>query len=269
MPECDYCGEEFDSEKELHRHWDEHTDKLNSHQKDKVKKAKRKHEEQKKASMKKRKRYAGYVLAAALGLILIGIVGSQLMSSSGSTRFGDLEGQPMMGQEDAAVTIVEFGDYRCPYCREFETDVFPKLKENFIDTGKVKFYFVNFPFLDSNFKGSSSTRAAVATECVYRQDPQQFWDFHHAVYKNQRSEHKDWATVDYLMSIARDNTEGLDYGELRSCIATQDTLKQVNQDRQLAQQHGVRSTPSVYVNGDLVKNWQYNPLAQKIQNSLN
>jgi protein-disulfide isomerase len=277
MKECEYCGEEFENDTELHAHWQEHSDELNSHQKDKMKKAKRKLKEQQDAKMQKRKQYAGYAFAGILGLVLVGVVGAQLLQSNGgSAQFGDLSGQPMLGNESAPVTIVEFGDYYCPYCREFETGertgqdipsnkgVFEKVKENFIDSGQVKFYFIHFPFLRPG-----STDAAVAAECVYEQDNEQFWDYHHAIYKNQGSESERWATPDFLMEIARNSTEGLDYDQLRTCIDNQETLSEVRSDRQVGQQAGVSSTPSVFVNGERVSNWQYSNLAQEIESELN
>ena len=176
MVECSFCGEEFDSEHDLHVHWDEHVDELNSHQKDKVKKATRKHEEQKTQKMRKRKQMAGWGLAGLAALVVLALIGLQFANSTGGTSGAasiNLDGQPVMGNASAPVTVVEFGDYRCPYCRQFETGEFTgpnnpgnigpfeKLKKNFIDTGKVKFSFINFAFL-----GPGSTKAAVAGECV-------------------------------------------------------------------------------------------------------
>lgn len=261
MPECDYCGEEFDSEEDLHLHWgEEHGEELNSHEKEKVKKAERKRDEQKKDKMRKRKQYAGYALGGALALVLVGIVGAQLMNSGGTAAFDSLEDQPMMGEEDAPVTVVEFGDYKCPHCATFEFDVLPQLKENFIDSGQVKYYFINFPIL-----GGDSTNAAVASECVYKQDQDQFWDYHKALFENQQGE----TDAESLVQLAEDSTEGLDYGQLENCIRNQGTISDVNSDRQKGQTEGVSSTPTVYVNGDQVANWEYNNLAQKIENALN
>ncbi len=273
MNECDFCGAEFESEQELHLHWrEEHGDELNSHQEDKVKKAERKKQEEKEAQMRRYKEFGIYAAGAVVTIAIIGFVGAQVMKGGGSSTAsfpeGSLEGQPMLGNPNASVTVVEFGDYRCPFCSEFETSVFPRLKQNYIDTGQVKFYFVNYAFLDANFPGRSSQRAAVAGECVYDQEQEQFWDFHAAVYENQGPESQDWATTNRLMEIARDSTEGLDYGELRSCIEDSETAGEVRSDRQLGQQIGVSGTPAVYVNGQKASNWQYSSLRTAIEREL-
>ena len=57
----------------------------------------------------------------------------------------DLKNQPILGKEDAPVTLVEFGDYKCPACRFFETDIMPDIEKKYIESGKVKMYFINTP----------------------------------------------------------------------------------------------------------------------------
>lgn len=269
MTECSFCGEEFEDKIDLHIHWgDEHEDELNSHQEEKVKKANRKKEELKEKKNAERKRMAGLGLAGIGALIVVALLGSQLMSSGPTGQEIPLEGQPMTGNSDANVTVVEFGDYRCPVCKQFHDQVWPQLKENYIDTGKVEFYFVNYAFLDQNFAGQTSTRAAVAGECVVNQDEEQFWNFHDALYDNQGAERQDWATQDFLMDLARENTEGLDYNQLQACIDDRKTSDKVQQDRSIGRSAGVTGTPSVYVNGDKIQNWEYNSLRAAIEQQL-
>lgn len=273
MVECEFCGEEFDSERELHRHWDEHTDEINSHQKEKMKKAKRKYEEEQEKKKQKRKTYAGYGLAAIIGIAFIGVVGAQAMplltsGGGGGDANLDLEGEPYMGSDDANVTVVEFGDYRCPICEDFHAEVLPRLETEYIETGQVKFYFVNFAFLDQNFPGDTSETASVASECVYNQDQDQFWDFYDAVYENQGSESEDWATEEFMYELFNQSTSGLDYSDFRSCVADKETLEEVRQDTRMGRQAGVTGTPSIYVNGDKLDSWSYSAVARAIEQEL-
>src|SRR5258708_992837 len=76
---------------------------------------------------------------------------------------------PIMGQDKAKVTIVEFADPRCPFCKQFHDNVLSQLKTDYIDTGKVKFYFRNFDFL-----GPASIVSGNALECANEQG--KFWD---------------------------------------------------------------------------------------------
>lgn len=265
MVECDFCGDEFDSERALHLHWgEEHEEELNSHQEEKVKKAERKAEEEKEKKMEERKRYAFYGLAAILGIGAAALILPQLLPSGTSgTAELDLSEEPMLGSENASVTVVEFGDYRCPYCRRFEQSTFPRLKDEYIDTGEIKFYYVNYAFL-----GPGSQDAAVAAECFYRQDEEQFWDYHKAIYENQGSEGQEWVTEDLLMEVARNSTEGLDYTELEQCISGEETMPEVLEDRNMGERNGIDSTPSVLVNGQMVRGNSFSDIEPVIERAL-
>lgn len=157
--DCDYCDESFTSKLEQARHTlTEHEEKLTSHQKDQLKRAGRKeHKEQqaRRQQNKRRKKQLGYGLAAVLGLILLIAVGSQFvtLNVSSPSPSGDsadvaqisLDGEPVLGDEDAPITIVEFADYQCPFCRKFALQTFDQLKANYIDTGKIRFVYKDFP----------------------------------------------------------------------------------------------------------------------------
>lgn len=269
MEECRFCDEEFDSEQEMHLHWgEEHSEELNSHQQEKVKKAERDQENQEKQKMQKRKRIAGWGLAGILAIGFFGFVASQMLqpAASGDSQQLDLEGQPAIGPENASVEIVTFEDFKCPFCRQFNSQIQPQLEEDYVDTGKARVYFVNYPLP----LGPDSYTAAAASECVYNQDQDEFWKFKKAVFQNQGRESEQWATADQLMQIARDSTEGLNYDELRTCIESEQTMQQVQSDRRLAQNNGVSSTPTVFVNGREVSNpLNYQSLQTVIEQELN
>lgn len=264
MVECEFCEEEFEDERELHAHWREHEDELNSHQKEEMKKAERKKEEEKDRKRKKRKQYMIYGSAGVLALGLAAVIVPQFMPESGSTGEFNIttEGQPVIGSDNASVTVVEFGDYSCPACRTFEMETYPQLKQNYIDTGEVRFSFINLAFL-----GPDSQEAAVAGECVYRQNETEFWEYHKSIYDNQGSE-QGWATQELLMNLARENTEGLDYQQLNSCISSGDTTDQVRTERGIANSNGVSSTPTVFVNGDKVNGNSYAAIKTAIDSEL-
>ena len=251
MVECSFCGEEFDSEKELHRHWDAHEDELNSHQKDKVKKARRKHKEEKDKKMAKRKAYAGYGLAALLLLGLVGFVGAQLLGGNGgdATNGISVENEPMIGNESAEVTIVEFGDFQCPACSQFEQTTYSRLKEDYIDTGQARFVWKDFPLSQIHPWANQGARTM---ECVYRQDEEAFWNVKSTLFENQdslstsnvQSEIISWAEED-----------GVDGDAVRSCVNSGSTSSEVQGDYREGIEIGVQGTPTVYINGQRV-NWQ-------------
>ena len=269
MPECDFCGEDFDSDLELHLHWgEEHEDELNSYQKDKVKKAKREKEEQEKKESERKKNLAFKVLASGVAIVIAAVLIPQLLNAgnsgenvNGSASFA-LEGQPMLGNDSANVTIVAFEDFYCPSCKSFNDGVKPRLEDNYIDTGKAKFYYLDFPL---SFHDPQATRAAVAAECVYQQDNEQFWPYHDALYDVQRNIEY---TPERLTQLAEENTEGLNYESLQSCIASQRTVSDVNQDMREGLNAGVSGTPTIFVNGEEAEDFTYNTVSSMIEDEL-
>ncbi|MBC5792849.1 MAG: thioredoxin domain-containing protein [Nanohaloarchaea archaeon] len=263
MTECEFCGEDFDSELKLQAHWREHEDELNSHQEEKVKKAERKLEEKKQQKNAERKRMLGYFTAGGAALALVIAVGLQLMSSpAGKQADGlNLEGEPMMGSPDANVTVVEFGDFQCPACRSFEAQSFSRIKQEYIDTGKVKFYWKDYPLTQIHPWAQSG---AEAMECVNRQNQTAFWDVKDTLFRNQgtlsqsnaHSQITDWAVE-----------EGVNRSDMNACLNNGEALSEVNQDISDGQSNSVTSTPTVFVNGKSVRN-SYSSIKAAIEQQL-
>ena len=248
-----YSDKEFDSKDEMHLYWAEnHMDELNSHDKDKAKKALSKKENKKADKREWRKKMffrgtAGLVAIALVYLAAPSIAG--MFAGGGSIDYSDLnlEEQPRLGDADANVTVVEFGDYMCPACQSFNQNVKPGLQD-MIDSGEVNMYFldINLPqFRPSNYQ------ASIAAECVYQQDNDEFWSFHDALYDNQG---QTSYTAEGLTTLAEQNTEGLNYTELQACIDDQNGSEAVDSDNEVARSNGVSATPTVFVNGDRVAN---------------
>ena len=89
---------------------------------------------------------------------------------------------PMLGRADAPVTLVEFSDYQCPFCQRFFATVFPVLKKEYIDTGKLRYVFRDFP-LDQLHP--QARKAAEAAHCAGEQG--RYWEMHEVLFRNQRS----------------------------------------------------------------------------------
>src|SRR3989344_6054331 len=86
---------------------------------------------------------------------------------------------PYLGNKDAKVVMIEFSDYQCPYCARFEEGAYVDIKKNYIDTGKVKFVYRDFPL---SFH-ENAQKAAEASECADEQG--KFWEYHDLLFKNQ------------------------------------------------------------------------------------
>ncbi|MGG4396344.1 thioredoxin domain-containing protein [Paenibacillus thiaminolyticus] len=155
----------------------------------------------------------------------------------------NIEGQPTLGNADAAVSIVEFGDYKCPACKIWNDTVYPQLKADYIDTGKVKFTFLNKLVIPG------SELAAETAEEVFRQQPDAFWSFHHELYRAQQEERKDWATASFLIDFAQRTVPDLDTAQLDKALQDRTMRDEVMKDEQQAAQAQVHGTPAVFVDG--------------------
>ncbi len=168
---------------------------------------------------------------------------------------------PLLGDKNAKVTIVEFADLRCPFCKQFQDSTFSQLKKDYIDTGKVKFAFRHYAFL-----GPASVTAANAVECANEQG--QFWQMHDYLYQNQPAEtDTSMYTTDNLTTIA--GNLGMNTDQFKNCLSSTKYQKNVDQDMQDGQQAGVSGTPTFYINGtQLVGAQPYSSIKAVIDQAL-
>ncbi|OKL37936.1 DsbA family protein [Domibacillus mangrovi] len=197
------------------------------------------------------------LFAAIVGLVLFFNREDEIAQETDQTtnRKGhpSIDGQPTLGNADAPVSIVEFGDYKCPSCKQWGETVYPKLVEDYVDTGKVKFSYINVLF-----HGEESILAALASESIYKQDPESFWTFHKAVFDAQPTtqEHDNpWVTVDKLKEIAVKTAPKVDVAQLEADLNAEATsvAEQVSTDDGLVKEFNVPYTPTIIVNGVMLE----------------
>lgn len=151
---------------------------------------------------------------------------------------------PVLGDKNAKVTVIEFADFRCPFCEQWFQQVEPNLIKDYVNTGKVKFAFRHYAFL-----GPASIVAANASECANEQG--KFWDFHDYLYKNQPPEtDTSMYTTDNLTQVA--GTLGMDTTQFKSCLSANKYQKNVDTDLQEGQKAGVNGTPTVFIDGQSI-----------------
>jgi protein-disulfide isomerase len=144
----------------------------------------------------------------------------------------DLSSFQMLGSKDAPLTLVEFTDYQCPYCRQFHMNVFGELKKNFIDTGKVRFYSRDLP-LDQIHP--NAMRAAEAARCAA--DQGQFWKM-----RDLMGSHPDKLDIENLVSDA--GALNMDTQTFRACVESQKYKEAVQTDVLEAMKIGAEATPT-------------------------
>lgn len=161
----------------------------------------------------------------------------------------DVTGQPSLGEKDAPVTIVEFGDFKCPSCKTWGERIYPELVNDYIETGQVKFSFVNVLF-----HGEESILASIAAESVYERNPDSYWAFHQALFDAQPDENHDglWVTPEKILQIASNYSE-IDQSLLKTDMEQEATMESVKVDEYLVEEAGVSMTPSIVINGKMME----------------
>ncbi len=226
----------------------------------------------KKAKEQQLQRITTYTGIGAL-VVVLALLGAYFLqnrtpSMEGTAAEFKLDAQPVLGEPDAPVVIVEFADFKCPACKAFHDRVFYKLKEDYIDTGKVRFFFMDFPIP----LGDDSYTAAVAGECLYRQSNAAFWAYYNAMFKYQGDERETWVTLSKLQQIVRDYVEPLveiDEAAFEQCVKENRYRSVVDEDKRQGLAAGVRGTPTIFINGKKVQRWSpYSGLKALIDKEL-
>ncbi len=149
-------------------------------------------------------------------------------------------GVPVLGDNNAKVTIIEFADFQCPFCSEWQKNVFPELKSKYIDTGKARFLFMDYAFL-----GDESVRAAQAARCAA--DQSKFWEYHDILYNSQNGENAGAFVDANLVEFAR--KLNLNVTDFNTCLFTEKHKGALETDQIKISQLGIQSTPTVLING--------------------
>lgn len=160
------------------------------------------------------------------------------------------EGRPLadgnaMGEPDAPVLIEVWEDFQCPACRSYSQEIEPLIAENFVATGKVRYVFRQYPFIDDQVVTNESDQAANASMCAAEQGA--FWDYHDMLFANWDGEN-DGAFSDKRLEVFAESL-GLDMGAFTDCFRSNRYESEINQDLADGNRAGVSGTPSVFVNG--------------------
>jgi protein-disulfide isomerase len=139
-----------------------------------------------------------------------------------------------LGREDAPVTMIEFTDLQCPYCARFAQQTFPRLKSEYIDTGRLRYASRDLPLSFHAY----ALPAAVAARCAGEQG--QYWPYREALFARQ-------ATLDREPYDALAGELGLDLERFQECRKDPAQSAAVGEDVALARSHGIESTPSFVI----------------------
>jgi protein-disulfide isomerase len=142
---------------------------------------------------------------------------------------------PILGPANAPITIIEFSDYQCPYCRKWETEAWPQIQAAY--PGKIRLVYRDFPLYSIH---PESEAAAIAAYCAG--DQQKYWAYHDLLFSDQLPLGQD-SYIKYAAQIK------LDVNQFTQCITAQKFKDNVTKNYQYASNLGVNSTPTFFVNG--------------------
>lgn len=148
---------------------------------------------------------------------------------------------PPLGEPDAPVTLVEFGDYQCTFCHRFFVQTEPTIVSEYVNAGLVKIYFRDYIVI-----GPDSVTAALAAKCAG--DQGLYWEFHDAIYGNYQGEQSGWASEAGIARIAT-SVDGLESEEWVECMQSTKHLEVIDASSQDARALGLTGTPAFYVIG--------------------
>ena len=172
----------------------------------------------------------------------------------------------VLGDPNAAVTFIEFGDYQCPFCGKFYKETEPLIRKNYIETGKVKMIYKDFAFL-----GPESIFAAQAAECAKEQG--KYWSYHDVLFEEEfkdGQENNGNLNREFFKEIALGLKMNSD--EFLKCFDSEKYAAEVENDIKEAKaaMGQQASTPTSFINGEMVRGAQpYDVFSQAIDESLN
>jgi protein-disulfide isomerase len=155
-----------------------------------------------------------------------------------------LDDDPVLGSADAPVTIIEYSEYLCPYCRVFALDTLPRIEEEYIKTGKVKFMFRDFPV-----HGQPALVMGVVAECAA--DQGKFWEMQSFLW----GRYDAWSQSEDLLSTVQGYSAelGMDTEQYTSCLQEGAVASRILEDYNIGVQDGVSGTPAFFINGTPAK----------------
>lgn len=153
---------------------------------------------------------------------------------------------PILGKNNAKVTMIEFSDFQCPFCKRFYDETFAQLKKDYIDTGKVRFAFRHAP-LEIH---PNAPKAAEGSECANEQ--KKFWEYHDALFKqfdawtNETPENLPGKLTSLAEGI------GLNSAAFSECLNSGKYVEKVTKDATAGIAAGANATPTFFINGKIL-----------------
>ena len=180
------------------------------------------------------------IVGISLGLYFVTNPVLNSMSEESDLTINQLmkNGSPMIGSQNAEISIVEFGDYQCTFCYKFHQNTLNVIQSDYIDLGKINYVYRDFPL-----NGSDSILAAEATYCA--NDQGNYWQYHNLLFENWAGENTGWITMNSLTQFAVELK--LDISEFKNCLTTHKYYQKVIDNENYAKKISINATPSFLI----------------------
>ncbi len=181
------------------------------------------------------------IIGILFGVLILANQENLGTSSMALNKKNLLEGSTILGNPDAKISIVEFGDYQCTFCYKFHDQTMKIILEQYVMDGEVNFVYKDFPL-----NGAPSIMASEASYCAQEQG--KFWEYHDLIYENWEGENTGWLTRNALDRFAEEVK--LNQSEFNSCMNDSKYRQKVLEIEQFAREIDVDATPSFIIFDD-------------------
>ena len=197
-------------------------------------------------------RRASIAAFTALALTACGAADTSSAQSEGSGANGVALTDMTLGSDDAPITVVEYASWTCPACLQFHTDVIPMLKSDYVETGKVKFVFREFPTPPANISVAGFALARCA-------GPDQYYNVIDDLFSAQTNILNLARSGGNIEGALRDiaSSYGIQGSGFEECLSNQDVTYAIGESVMKGDSQGVNSTPTVFVNGEKLQGFDW------------
>lgn len=182
-------------------------------------------------------------------------------ASAGQTPGRDPLASRSKGAPTAPVTVYEMSDFQCPYCRKHALEVFPTIEREYLQTGKVRWVFINLPLVSIH---ANALPAAELAMCAARLG--KFWPVHDLLFQHQET----WAPLKepgpFLLSLA--DSVKLPRAPLVKCLESEAARAEIQAEAQGSERAGAASTPTFYIEGGLLTGARPTELWREVLDSI-
>ena len=223
---------------------------------------------------RRQQRQQRFLIIGIVGIVVIIFAAIMVvMSIKGSNQTANItpfapasrpneQGQAL-GDPSAPVKIDVFEDFQCTSCQMYTQQIEVRIIDEYVKTGKVYYVFHQYPFLDSRSVLKESQQSANASMCAGEQG--RFWDYHDLLYANWKGENQGVFNDQRLIAFAK--YLKLNQDNFEACFKANRYKAKIEEDLQLGERMGVQGTPSVFVNGQIIRPG-YIPQFEDIQQAV-